>query len=144
MPESREGADASAAELDAARAGTGQRILVVDDEPELVELALELLQGMGYAPEGFSDPAAALAALQAQPNGFAAVVTDEVMPGLTGTQLTEALRQSQPQLPVVLLSGYGGALLAQRASAAGVNRVLSKPVQRASLARALAEVLHSA
>jgi signal transduction histidine kinase len=144
LPECREGTDVAEAPGQAPRGGTGQRILVVDDEPALVELAVELLQGLGYAPEGFSDSAAALAALQAQPDGFAAVITDEVMPGLTGTQLTQALRHTSPHLPVVLLSGYGGALLAQRASAAGVSRVLSKPVQRASLARALAEVLHSA
>lgn len=78
-----------------------------------------------------------------EPDAFAAVITDEVMPGLTGTQLTQALRAHAPRLPVLLLSGYGGALLAQRASAAGLNRVLSKPVQPAALAHALAEVLHS-
>lgn len=73
----------------------------------------------------------------------AAVITDEVMPQLTGTQLTTVLRQSAPHLPVLLLSGYGGALLAQRATATGVTRVLAKPVQRATLARVLAEVLRS-
>ena len=124
--------------------GAGQRLLVVDDEPELVALTVELLQGLGYAPQGFTDAAAALQALLDEPGGYAAVITDEVMPALTGTQLTQALRQHAPQLPVLLVSGYGGALLAQRASAAGVTRVLAKPLQRASLARALAEVLRSA
>lgn len=123
--------------------GVGQRLLVVDDEPELVALTVELLQGLGYAPEGFTDPAAALRAVQAEPDGFAVVISDEVMPGLTGTQLTHALRAHAPRLPVLLLSGYGGALLAQRASAAGVNRVLTKPVQRAPLAHALSEVLRA-
>jgi len=113
----------------------------VDDEPELVALAEEMLEGLGYAPQGFTDSKAALQALTDDPQGFAAVITDEVMPGLTGTQLTQALRQHAPHLPVLLVSGYGGALLAQRASAAGVNRVLAKPLQRARLAEALAELL---
>ena len=82
--------------------------------------------------------------LQHDPQRFAAVITDEVMPGLTGTQLTQSLRQFAPRLPVLLLSGYGGALLAQRASAVGVTRVLAKPVQRAGLARVLTEVLRGA
>jgi CheY-like chemotaxis protein len=141
FPESSERADVSLAAVNADRRGTGQRILVVDDEPELVALTVEIVQGLGYAPQGFTDPAIALQSLQEDPAAFAAVITDEVMPGLTGTQLTQALRQFAPFLPVLLVSGYGGALLAQRASAAGVTRVLAKPLQRASLAHALAEVM---
>ena len=143
LPECREGVIASGGEHMAATAGGGQRVLVVDDEPELVALTVEMLQGLGYTPQGFSDPLAALKALQAAPSAYAAVLTDEVMPGLTGTQLTRAVRALAPQLPVLLLSGYGGTLLAQRAEAAGVTRVLSKPLQRAGLARALSEALRS-
>ena len=100
-----------------------------------------MLKGLGYEPVGFSDPVAALEALRETPQRFAAVITDEVMPGLSGTRFTEALRQNAPQLPVLLVSGYGGALLASRAAGAGVTRVLAKPLQRAELARALAELL---
>jgi len=127
---------------DAALGGTGQRLLVVDDEPELVALVEEMLRGLGYDPVGFVDSTSALQALRQDPQPFAAVITDEVMPRLSGTQLTQALRQHAPHLPVLLVSGYGGALLAQRAAAAGVTRVLSKPLQRADLSRALAELLH--
>ena len=84
---------------------------------------------------------AGLAALNEDPQRFAALITDEVMPLLSGTQLTEALRAIAPDLPVLLISGYGGALLSARAAAAGVTRLLSKPLQRADLARALAELL---
>jgi signal transduction histidine kinase len=121
--------------------GDGQRLLVVDDEPELVGLALEMLQGLGYEPEGYIDSTAALQALRERPQRFAAVITDEVMPELSGTQLTQTLRTFAPFVPVLLVSGYGGALLAQRAAAAGVTRVLAKPLQRADLSRALAELL---
>lgn len=141
LPECTDEAAQAGPEAPQAGRGAGQRLLVVDDEPELVALTVELLQGLGYAPEGFTDPSAALQAVRDEPGRFAAVITDEVMPGLTGTQLSQALRAHAPRLPVLLLSGYGGAMLAQRASAAGVNRVLAKPVQRASLAHALADVL---
>jgi len=122
--------------------GIGQRLMVVDDEPALVALADEVLKGLGYEPVGYHDPVAALTALRADPARYAAVITDELMPGLTGTQLTAALRPIAPDLPVLLISGYGGALLASRAAAAGVTRVLSKPLQRAELACVLAELLH--
>jgi CheY-like chemotaxis protein len=121
--------------------GTGQRLLVVDDDPMLVALAEEMLKGLGYTPTGYSDPLAALAELRANPQRYAAVITDEIMPGMSGTALTAALRQQLPELPVLLISGYGGALLASRGTAAGVTRVLAKPLKRAEVAQALADLL---
>ena len=142
LPESRD--ELGAPEVIApARRGAGQRLLVVDDEPALVALAEEMLQGLGYRPVGFSSASAALQALRDDPQGFSAVITDEVMPQLSGTQLTRALRRQLPGLPVLLVSGYGGAQLAQRALEAGVTRVLAKPLQRADLARVLAELLQA-
>lgn len=141
LPECLEAAAAPVPTGAAVPGGTGQALLVVDDEPLLAALAEELLTGLGYAPVAFTDPVAALQTLQADPARFAAVITDEVMPGLTGTQLTEALRRHAPGLPVLLVTGYGGALLARRAAAAGVTRVLAKPLERAALAHALGEVL---
>ena len=129
-----------------APAGRGQTVLVVDDEPTLVALMEEMLTGLGYQSVGYTDPIDALQALLDNPQQFAAVITDEVMPGLTGTQLTQNLIQAfgpqGPHLPVLLVSGYGGALLAQRAVAAGVSKVLTKPLRRADLANALAALLH--
>lgn len=141
FPECFDAAAAPKSASDAGPFGAGQTVLVVDDEPTLVGLVEELLQGLGYAPVGFTSSADALQALRDDPARYAAVITDEVMPGLSGTQLTEALRAFAPSLPVLLLTGYGGAQLAQRAAAAGVSRVLSKPLQRGELARVLAEVL---
>ena len=141
LPECTEGLDRPALEADRAPGGNAQRLLVVDDEAELVALAVEMLMGLGYEPVGYADSSAALQALRDDPQRFAAVITDEVMPRLSGTQLTQALRSFAPQLPVLLVSGYGGAQLAQRAAAAGVTRLLAKPLQRADLARALAQIL---
>lgn len=124
--------------------GSGQTVLVVDDEPALVALAEEMLAGLGYEPVGFTDPAAALAELQAAPGRFDLVLTDEVMPGLPGTALAARLQALQPGLPVLLLSGYGGPQLAARAAAAGVRQVLAKPMERRALARAIAAALRPA
>lgn len=141
FPECLDAADPEIAPADAVPQGQGQALLVVDDEPELLAMMLELVAGLGYRPVGLSDAAAALAALRAPHSAFACLITDEVMPGLTGTALTREIRKVLPDLPVLLLTGYGGALLASRAAEAGVSRVLNKPIRRAELAQALAAAL---
>lgn len=123
--------------------GRGQTLMIVDDEPALVELAEELLAELGYEPVGYTDSSAALQALRNEPGRYDAVLTDEVMPTFSGTQLTEALRAFAPHLPVLLISGYGGPQLAARAAAAGVTRVLAKPLQRDVLAQALDQLFHT-
>jgi CheY-like chemotaxis protein len=130
--------------ISAPAAGDRPELLVVDDEPALVALADELLTALGYRAACYADPAAALQALRDEPARYAALLTDEVMPGLTGTQLTQAAHQFAPGLPVLLISAYGGAALAARARQAGVTRVLAKPLQRGDLAQALRELLQPA
>ncbi|MGM9487543.1 ATP-binding protein [Ideonella sp. YS5] len=121
--------------------GAGQAVLVVDDEAALVALAEESLAELGYEPVGFTDAEAALAEVTAQPGRFDLVLTDEVMPGMNGTTFAARLRTLRPDLPVLLMSGFGGAQLQQRAAAAGVRQVLAKPLERTHLARAIAAAL---
>jgi CheY-like chemotaxis protein len=121
--------------------GRGERVLVVDDEAALVALTSEVLKRLGYEPVAFSDGAAALAGFDAAPQDFDAVIADEVMPGLTGTELARKLRERRADLPIVLVSGYIGPMMTERARAAGVDEILKKPVQSRELAAALARVL---
>ena len=121
--------------------GTGQTVLVVDDEAALVALTEELLAELGYESFGLSSSTQALAEFQADPDRFDLVLTDERMPDMDGTTLATALRAVRPDLPVVLVSGYGGPQLGARALAAGVAVVLHKPLVRAELAEALARAL---
>lgn len=132
---------AAAAPHDAVPHGQGQRVMLVDDEPALVELNEELLAQLGYEPVGYTDARQAWSALEADPRGFDLLVTDEIMPGLNGTELADRVRRLRPDLPVLLLSGYGGPQLEARAREAGVRDVLSKPLQAGTLARALAAAL---
>jgi signal transduction histidine kinase len=141
LPESVASQSAAQGAPEAMPRGQGQRIAVIDDEPTLAQLAQETLQSLGYEARAFTDPLAALEAVRSAQPPFDAVITDEVMPALTGTQLIESLRRDFPNLPVLLVSGYGGAMLAARAAAAGASSVLSKPMRRAELALALRTVL---
>ena len=69
--------------------------------------------------------------------GFEAVVSDEVMPELTGTQLAIELRKLNPTLPILIASGYGGSGFETRALSAGVNRVIKKPYRMSEIAEIL-------
>jgi signal transduction histidine kinase/ActR/RegA family two-component response regulator len=145
LPECMDAADAEAPPApEHIPRGTGQRLLVVDDEPALVALAEELLRSLGYDAVCFLRSTDALAALREAPSTFAALITDEIMPTPTGTQLAAEVHGFAPRLPIVLVSGYGGASLAARARAAGVSTVLAKPLRRADLARALHRLLGAA
>jgi PAS domain S-box-containing protein len=121
--------------------GNGERILVVDDEEAIVAVTSEVLKNLGYEPHACADGNAALAAFGTAPERFQAVVADELMPGLTGTELARALHGPRPGLPVILMSGYIGPMLSERAFAAGITEVLKKPVQSREIASALARAL---
>jgi nitrogen-specific signal transduction histidine kinase/integral membrane sensor domain MASE1 len=118
--------------------GAGQVILAVDDELDVLHALEEMLAQLGYEPVGFGSSREALEAMRAHPRRFDAVVSDEVMPELIGTQLAKELRKLNPTLPVVIASGYGGAGFEARALSAGVNRVLRKPYRMSEIGEALA------
>jgi CheY-like chemotaxis protein len=118
--------------------GEGETVLLVDDEEALVHLGEEMLAELGYEPVGFSSSAAALEAFRAEPGRFQAVLSDESMPGMTGSELVAEIRRLDPTIPIVLMSGYVSGALTGRAREAGVAEVLAKPLVSRDIARALA------
>jgi signal transduction histidine kinase/ActR/RegA family two-component response regulator len=122
--------------------GNGERVLLVEDEASLLALTTEVLERLGYQPVSFSDGHAALAAFEAAPRSFDVVITDDVMPGLTGTGLAMQLRRRRLDIPIVLVSGYTDSTLTQQKLAAGVSELLVKPLQSRQLATTLDRVLH--
>jgi signal transduction histidine kinase len=141
LPASDAPVQAVAAERPRLPVGNGETILVVDDEPALVELSQDMLAELGYEPVGFTSPTRALAAFEASPGRFAAVLTDEMMPELAGTELCSRLRKQSSTLPVLVATAYGGEGFEARAALAGATRILSKPYRKHELAVALAAAL---
>jgi len=121
--------------------GNGAAVLLVDDEEMLVRLGEEMVAGLGYEATGFTSSVEALEEFRADPQRFAAVLSDETMPGMTGTQLTEKLIAIRPDIPIILMSGHAGPALAARARTAGARDVLAKPLAARDIARALANAL---
>jgi len=113
------------------RAGAGA-VLVVEDNPDVMEVSVAMLTQLGYAVTSVTDAAAALAAVERQE--FDLVMSDIVMPGgLDGLALARALRARKPDLPVLLVTGYSH----QVADAAAEFVVLRKPYKLAEISRAI-------
>jgi CheY-like chemotaxis protein len=85
--------------------GAGRRILLVDDDPMVLEVGAKVMRRAGYAVDSHGDAEAALAALASDPEGYSALVTDRTMPKLSGLEVACRARELNPLLPVVLLTG---------------------------------------
>jgi PAS domain S-box-containing protein len=123
--------------------GDGQRVLIVDDEEPLVQLATRTLVDLGYVPIGFTSSAAALEAFRANPESFDALITDERMPEMSGSALIREVRSMRSSMPVVVMSGYLGEPSGETALPIEADEVLQKPLSARDLATSLAEVLGS-
>ncbi len=121
--------------------GTLERILVVDDDPALTRLMSEFCADLGYQWMACTSSVEAARVFRNRPDHFDAVVTDERMPGLSGTALARELREIRVDTPIIMVSGYLGDALISRAQALGVTAVLAKPVSKAELATALSGAL---
>jgi signal transduction histidine kinase/CheY-like chemotaxis protein len=124
--------------------GRGQTVMVVDDERPLLELAEELLAGLDYEPVGYDSAEAALAAFEADPHRFDAVLTDQSLPGMPGDELVERLLAVRPGMPILLMSGNLGADVEQRLRRRGVRAVLHKPLALQDLAENLSAAVGTA
>ena len=121
--------------------GSGQHVLVVDDEEALARLAEQNLQDLGYLPEVYISSEAAFKAFAADPRRYHAVVSDERMPGLAGLALLRRIRDLHPAIATLLVSGYVNADVIERARIAGVDQVVKKPMSARDLAVTLARAL---
>ena len=105
---------------------TQRKVLIVDDDPVVGRSFDRVLTRRGYAVVTASDGAEALRKIAAEE--YDLVYTDIRMPGMDGIAVAEHIRQQQPWLPVVIVSGYATAENEARAKAAGVSAVLHKPL----------------
>ena len=142
LPQTRAPADAAAGSAPGSAAAGPRRILLVDDDAEILEAMGEMLETSGYAVVSFGSTAPALAHLE---HGEVAdlLITDLSMPDTDGLVLIQAAQRRWPGMPCILLTGYNGNELASaNASLTGGKLVvLQKPVRLGALLKQVAALL---
>ena len=113
------------------------RVLVVDDETELVEALVERLEIRGFEARGVASGQDAIEVAREHP--FDVAVVDLKMPGMDGLQVIQQLMQVQPELKCVLLTGHGAAENAEQGRQCGASDCMMKPVDIDVLTRTLRE-----
>ena len=120
----------------------GASLLVVDDEPFISSLIASLLHREGYQVTVVNSAADALIRLEGQET-YHLMITDHGMPGMNGLQLLAAVRQRKPDLPVLLLTGWGDTLLQTNDVPQPPDAILSKPINRHDLLLTVTRLLNS-
>jgi len=121
--------------------GGKERILFVDDEAALVQLATSTLSGLGYDVIGRTSSLEALELFRARPDRFDLVITDMTMPNMTGSELAQQLMRLRPDIPVILCTGFSEAMTQEKARAIGVREFIMKPIVQRQIAEAIRRAL---
>ena len=116
----------------------GERVLFVDDEPDLTDIGHKSLERLGFRCDTMSSAAAALAAFRADPGRWRLVITDHMMPGMTGEAMAREMLALRPNLPIIICTGFGDTITAESARAAGIREFVMKPV----IGRELTEIVN--
>ncbi|MGA3208945.1 MAG: response regulator, partial [Syntrophales bacterium] len=133
--------DKQEAKVEAPIAGGKERILFVDDEAALVQLATSTLSGMGYEVVGRTSSLEALELFRARPDRFDLVITDMTMPNMTGSELAQQLIHIRPDISVILCTGFTEGMTQEKARTLGVKELIMKPIVQRQIADAIRRAL---
>lgn len=114
--------------------GSGELVCVVDDEDFVLSCVSKAVDKLGYHTRTFDTPRKCLEALKADPGACALLVTDQTMPGMTGTELAEQVRSVSPKLPIIIMSGYFSKISPAILERMDHVSLLSKPFTASELA----------
>ncbi|HOS96178.1 MAG TPA: PAS domain S-box protein [Deltaproteobacteria bacterium] len=120
-----------------------ERILFVDDEQVLVNLARRMMESLGYTVFTRTSSIEALEFFRANPDKFDLVITDMTMPGMTGDMLTKKILKIRKDIPVILCSGYSEHMSEERSKLIGIREFIMKPIVMKDLAKTIRKVLDS-
>jgi CheY-like chemotaxis protein len=121
-----------------------ETVLVVEDEPSVRKLTRRALESFGYRVLEAADGPEALEIVRGHDGHVALLVTDVVMPKMSGAQVAESLAAVQPDLKVLFVSGYIDDDIVRHGVAGGAHSFLQKPFLPAALATKVREILDRA
>lgn len=118
-------------------------ILFVDDEKAVTHLAKQMLEGLGYEVDAFTDVREGLETFLLEPGRYDLVITDHAMPRMTGVELAREILRVHPDLPVILCTGFNECVTEGHSGCVGIAEVMTKPFTRLVLARTVRKALES-
>jgi signal transduction histidine kinase/ActR/RegA family two-component response regulator len=118
-----------------------ERILLIDDEEQIIDLERRILERLGYKVTSKTDSLEALEEFSARPDGFDLVITDMTMPKINGDRLARKLMDINPQIPVILCTGFNEAITEEKALSMGIGKFVMKPIVKDELAYTIRSVL---
>lgn len=121
--------------------GSGENILLVDDEEELVESLSQLLSNIGYSVKSFTSSTEALDYFKNHPDAVDLLVSDQVMPGLEGTSLLQSIREIRADLPAIICTGHSELLEGKMEATVKIDSVLRKPFTASEFSRNIGNIL---
>lgn len=121
--------------------GGKERILLVDDEEQIVRMSQQVLERLGYHVTARTSSIETLEAFRAAPDKFDIVITDMTMPNMTGVHLAKKLIEIKSDIPIIICTGFSEKISADKAKAMGIRGYVMKPVVRSELAKKIREVL---
>lgn len=121
--------------------GGDERVMFIDDKEQVVRMGRRLLSSLGYAVTAFTDPVAAIEELERNPKGYDVVITDLAMPDVSGIDVGVRARAVAPSARLILISGNLTHAERDRASLAGFDAALEKPLSKDELAVALRHLI---
>jgi PAS domain S-box-containing protein len=108
--------------------GGSGKILFVDDEKMIADLGTKILKRLGYDVVSRTSPVEALELFKAKPRAFDLVISDQTMPGMTGDGLARELMRINPEIPVILCTGYSQLIDPEKAREKGIKALVMKPI----------------
>jgi nitrogen-specific signal transduction histidine kinase/ActR/RegA family two-component response regulator len=124
--------------------GGHEKILLVDDDHLLARLEKQMLERLGYHVTVRVNSLEALEAFRANPGAYDLVMTDMAMPNMTGDQLARKLIAIQPDLPVIICTGFSERIDQCKAAELGIKGFLMKPIVRSEMAQMVRSVCDAA
>ncbi|OPZ26778.1 MAG: Wide host range VirA protein [Deltaproteobacteria bacterium ADurb.BinA179] len=118
-----------------------KRILLIDDEEIVLSSLQRVLNRSGCRVDTAKSGPEALVAFMQNPGGFDLVITDQTMPGMTGLELSQKIREMRPDIPVILCTGYRDVIEERDAASIGIREILVKPTGTRELRSAIRRAL---
>ncbi len=127
--------------IDADVRGGYERILFIDDEDTLVDLGKQMIEFLGYRVTALVNSLEALNLFQKDPFAFDLVITDLVMPGMSGDELAQNILAIRPDIPVILITGFADQMTSEKAELIGVKKLVTKPIVIKDMAKLIRDTL---